>query len=96
MVFPEQPENQLPSISQAVRMIEELVDDMPIRHRMPYDEEVDEDNVFLLNRTASGLFNLKPNITTQPAFIMGKIAIKMCYDPNGLCFNGKTLLEKIF
>lgn len=94
MVFPEQPENQLPSISQAVRMIEGLVDTMPIRHRMPYDEEVDENNVFLLNRTASGLFNLKPNITTQPCLYHGENSYKDVLRPKWSLFQREDILRE--
>lgn len=52
-------------------MVKNLVGKMPVRHRMPYDEEVGGDDVFLLNRTASGLFTLKPNITTKPCLFEG-------------------------
>ena len=38
---------------------------------MPYDEEFGGDDVFLLNRTASGLFTMKPNITTKPCLFLG-------------------------
>jgi len=38
---------------------------------MPYDAPVDNDSLFLLNRTASGLFTLKPNITRQPCLFYG-------------------------
>ena len=51
-------------------MVRNLTSQMPVRHRMPYDEPVDGD-VFLLNRTASGLFTLKPNITRQPCLYYG-------------------------
>lgn len=44
---------------------------MPVRHLMPYDEPVEGENLFLLNRTASGLFTLKPNITKQPCLYYG-------------------------
>ena len=52
-------------------MVNEMTSHMPVRHRMPYDEPIDGDNKFLLNRTASGLFTLKPNITTQPCLFCG-------------------------
>lgn len=38
---------------------------------MPYDEPVSDKSLFLLNRTASGLFTLKPNITMQPCLFYG-------------------------
>ena len=52
-------------------MVGEMIRQMPIRHVMPYDEPVDDGSLFLLNRTASGLFTLKPNITTQPCLFYG-------------------------
>lgn len=52
-------------------MVRDLTSRMPVRHRMPYDEPVGDENAFLLNRTASGLFTLKPNITMQPCLFYG-------------------------
>ena len=52
-------------------MVRDLMSQMPVRHRMPYDEPVEGEDLFLLNRTASGLFTLKPNITMQPCLFYG-------------------------
>ena len=52
-------------------MVRDLTSQMPVRHRMPYDEPIEDDGAFLLNRTASGLFTLKPNITMQPCLYYG-------------------------
>lgn len=70
MVYTAQP-NQLPTITQVLQMVNEMTSRVPVRHRMPYDEPVAGDDLFLLNRTASGLFTLKPNITTQPCLFYG-------------------------
>lgn len=44
---------------------------VPIKHRMPYDSFIEGNDKFLLNRTASGLFTLKPNITGQSCLFYG-------------------------
>lgn len=94
MIFPEQQLGQLPSISQVVGMIDDLVDNMPIRHRMPYDEEVEDENVFLLNRTASGLFTLKPNITTQPCLYHGENCFHDVLQPQWSSFQREDILRE--
>lgn len=71
MVFVEENRDKLPTISQVLGMVGEMTSRMPVRHRMPYDEPIDDSDVFLLNRTASGLFTLKPNITKQPCLFFG-------------------------
>lgn len=71
MVFVEESRDKLPTISQVLGMIGEMTGKMSVRHRMPYDDPVDDSDVFLLNRTASGLFTLKPNITKQPCLYFG-------------------------
>lgn len=71
MVFIEENREQLPTISQVLDMVGEMTSKMPVRHRMPYDEPIGGNDVFLLNRTASGLFTLKPNITQQPCLYFG-------------------------
>lgn len=71
MVFTAPTPTQLPNISQVLDMIRGAMAQMPVRHRMPYDEPVENPDVFLLNRTASGLFTLKPNITMQPCLFYG-------------------------
>lgn len=71
MVFIVDNREQLPTISQVLSMVSELTGKMSVRHRMPYDEPVDDGDAFLLNRTASGLFTLKPNITKQPCLYFG-------------------------
>lgn len=71
MIYTLQNKEQLPTITQVLGMVGEMIRQMPIRHVMPYDEPVDDGSLFLLNRTASGLFTLKPNITTQPCLFYG-------------------------
>lgn len=71
MIYTAPNKEQLPTISQVLTMVGEMTSQMPVRHRMPYDEVVEDDDVFLLNRTASGLFTLKPNITNQPCLYFG-------------------------
>lgn len=71
MIYTHPDKEQLPTISKLLAMVRDLMSQMPIRHRMPYDEPVDGDDLFLLNRTASGLFTLKPNITMQPCLFFG-------------------------
>ena len=71
MVFVEENREHLPTISQVLEMISEMTSKMPVRHLMPYDEPIDDSNTFLLNRTASGLFTLKPNITKQSCLYFG-------------------------
>lgn len=71
MIFVEKNRENLPTISQVLSMVGEMTSKMPVRHRMPYDEPVDDSDAFLLNRTASGLFTLKPNITKQPCLFFG-------------------------
>lgn len=61
----------MPTITEVLGMVRDLTSRMPVRHRMPYDEPVGDENAFLLNRTASGLFTLKPNITRQPCLFYG-------------------------
>lgn len=71
MIYTAPNREQLPTIGQVMTMVRDLMSQMPIRHRMPYDEPVEGDDLFLLNRTASGLFTLKPNITMQPCLFYG-------------------------
>ena len=71
MIYTLPNKEQLPTISQVLAMVRDLTSQMPVRHRMPYDEPVEDDGAFLLNRTASGLFTLKPNITRQPCLYFG-------------------------
>ena len=71
MVFVEENRDKLPTISQVLGVVGEMTSKMPVRHRMPYDEPIDDCDAFLLNRTASGLFSLKPNITKQPCLYFG-------------------------
>lgn len=81
MVFIEENREQLPTITQVLSMVSELTGKMLVRHRMPYDEPIDDSDVFLLNRTASGLFTLKPNITKQPCLYFGDNDYHMILQP---------------
>ncbi len=71
MVYTLPNKSELPTINQVLTMVRDIVSRMPIRHRMPYDVEIDGEELFLLNRTNSGLFTLKPNITNQPCLFYG-------------------------
>ena len=71
MIYTAPQRNQLPTISHVLEMVKDIMSKMPIRHRMPYDVAIGGNDVFLLNRTASGLFTLKPNITNQPCLFYG-------------------------
>ena len=61
MIYIAKQPNLLPTISQVIEMVKVIAGKMPVKHRMPYDEEVVGDDKFLLNKTESGLFTLKPN-----------------------------------
>ena len=71
MIYTAPDRSLLPTISQVLEMVKDIMSKMPIRHRMPYDECIDGDDIFLLNRTAMGYFTLKPNITQQPCLFYG-------------------------
>lgn len=71
MIYSLQNFSQLPTITEVLEMARDLMTRVPLRHRMPYDTFVEGDDKFLLNRTASGLFTLKPNITGQTCLFFG-------------------------
>lgn len=71
MIYTLQENSQLPTITEVLEMARDLMTRVPLRHRMPYDTLVEGDDKFLLNRTASGLFTFKPNITRQTCLFYG-------------------------
>lgn len=71
MVYTNSDKSKLPNIQELVNMIDRHTRSMPVRHIMPFDHAVDGSDKFLLNRTASGLFTLKPNITNQACLFYG-------------------------
>lgn len=72
MIYRNDDYSKLPTISQLLQLIKEMKDKVPVRHLMPYDRPVDGDNVFILSKTSTGLFTLKPNITQQPFLYFGQ------------------------
>ena len=71
MIYTASQSSQLPTITQVLNLVRNIVGQMPLRHSITYGGAVKDDDVFLLNRTASGLFTLKPNITMQPCLYFG-------------------------
>lgn len=71
MIYTNPNKKDLPDIQQLLGHIRECVNGFPVRHLMPYDHRIEGDNLFILNRTASGLFTLMPNVTTQACLYCG-------------------------
>lgn len=71
MIYKNDDYSKLPTIGQLLQLIKELKKRIPVRHLMPYDRPVEGDNLFILSKTSTGLFTLKPNITKQPFLYYG-------------------------
>lgn len=71
MIYRNDDYSKLPTISQLLQLIRELKEKVSVRHLMPYDKPVEGD-VFILSKTSTGLFTLKPNITRQPFLYFGQ------------------------
>lgn len=63
--------DNLPDSKDIGKMLAMLQNKMPVRHLMPLDRIVSDEDEYILKRLASGRFSIKPNITHQGLLYYG-------------------------
>lgn len=71
MIFQNSDINSLPDSKAIGKMLAMLQSEMPVRHMMPLDRVVADEDDYILTRLASGRFSIKPNITHQGLLYYG-------------------------
>lgn len=71
MIFNNLDINSLPDSKDIGKMLAMLQNKMPVRHLMPLDRIVSDEDEYILKRLASGRFSIKPNITHQGLLYYG-------------------------
>lgn len=71
MIFQNPNKDNLPDSKAMGKMLAMLQNKMPVRHLMPLDRIVSDDDGYILKRLASGRFSIKPNITHQGLLYYG-------------------------
>lgn len=71
MIFQNPNIDNLPDSKAMGKMLAMLQNKMPVRHLMPLDRIVSDDDGYILKRLASGRFSIKPNITHQGLLYYG-------------------------
>lgn len=71
MIFQNRDTNSLPDSKEMGKILAMLQDKMPVRHMMPLDRVVTDEDCYILTRLSNGRFSIKPNITHQGLLYYG-------------------------
>lgn len=71
MIFQNTDKDKLPDSKEIGRVLAMMQDKIPVRHMMPFERMVGDEDAYILTRLSNGRFSIKPNITHQGMLYYG-------------------------